>query len=72
MNEACAGFDTNSANGLLMLKVILRKPFSAMFGVLSAVLHIQVFWGCRTAENEGTVFLRKSGSTHTTMDCQVT
>jgi hypothetical protein len=57
MNETCAGFDISSANGLLILEVILRKPFSAMFGVLSAVLQIQVFWGCLTAENEGTVFL---------------
>lgn len=71
MNEACAGFDTSPANGLLALKVILRKPLSAMFGVLSVVLQIQVLWGCLTAENEGTVFLRKSGSTHTTTDCQV-
>ena len=70
--NACAGFDTSSASGLLILKVILRKPFSAMFWVLSAVLQIQVFWGCLTAENEGTVFLPKSGSTHTTTDCQVT
>jgi hypothetical protein len=72
VNEACAWFDTSSASGLLILKVILRKPFSAMFGVLSAVLQIQVFWGCLAAENEGTVFLRKSGSTRTTTDCQVT
>ena len=72
MNEACAGFDTRSANSLLILEVILRKPFSAMFGVLSAVLQIKVFWGCLAAENKGTVFLRKSGSTHTTTECQVT
>jgi len=72
MNEACAGFDTSSASGLLILKVILRNPFSDMFGVLAAVLQIQVFGDCLTAENEGTVFLRKSAITHTTTDCQVT
>lgn len=72
MIGACAGFDTSSASGLLILKVILRKPFSVMFGVLSAVLQIQVFWGCLTAENEGTVFLRTLGSIHTTTDCEVT